>query len=576
MRADEFRSELRARLQFRADKVMLRIVLSGNSTVELTGSQILREGERLAQLSAAPNGRVVLLLLPHSVELFLLHLGLILTGRVPASLPWPTSRIDPEKYRTNLVHQFGHLPAEEMITLPGFASNLHAELPFRVVSCAVAGVGRQEESVRIAMPASENSEAASSRAQACNLSDALFLQFSGGTTGSQKAVVITAQILTRQLERLKEALQFSSEDTVVSWLPLYHDMGLIGCLWFPLWHGASSVQFAASDWLLNPALMFEYLERFKGTFCWLPNFAFSYLAGQRERMGGPYSVSHVRGYVNCSEPIRLRSIRGFVEAFADWGVTGRQMQSSYAMAENVFAVTQTRMGQEPNTFERAALATARNSAPLAFDLIDDVYVSSGEPIPGMKVRIVNADGSVCSERAPGEIQLSTESLFSGYWGQEGFVTNAFTNDGWYSTGDYGFLEAGELYVIGRLKDIVIVGGQNVFPEDVEGIVNEVGGVYPGRVVAFGIENAHATENLVVVAEMRGSYDGDSALALEKEIASQIKSAIGIAPGRVCVVPERWIVKSTAGKISRRETRERFHREAAELSRRPRLVMEALR
>jgi len=175
----------------------------------------------------------------------------------------------------------------------------------------------------------------------------------------------------------------------------------------------------------------------------------------------------------------------------------------------------------------------------------------------------------------GEIQIHTESLFHGYWGHEGFTTNHLTGDGWYATGDFGFMAGGELYVIGRLKDIVIVGGQNIFPEDVEALVNAVSGIYRGRVVAFGIVNAHDTESLIVVAEMKGAYDRERATALENEIAKLVRAVIGIGPGRVCVFPERWIVKSTAGKISRRETRERYLSELARPAERHVAMAEAI-
>jgi fatty-acyl-CoA synthase len=574
MKAEEFRSELRRRLQRHADDVLLNIFVSGGQLRELKGIDILHESERLAELSKAPSGAVVLLLLPHSVELFLLHIGLILTGRIPAILPWPTSRVDTEKFQTNLLHQFRNLPADELITVPELASNLGARLPYRVVACALEKDALHTGGIELALPISEAGEAQADHAKFQDFGDALFLQFSGGTTGSQKAVVITAPILSRQLECLAEALDFSSKDAVVSWLPLYHDMGLIGCLWLPLWHAARSVQFAASEWLLNPGLLFEYLERFNATFCWMPNFAFTYLAGQRERMSGPYTLNHVRSFINCSEPVRLRSIRGFSIAFADWGVTPQQIHASYAMAENVFAVTQTRIGDVPRSLSRSEIASERNNTALAFDVVDELYVSSGAPIPGMQVRIVSAAGELRSERQAGEIQLLTESLFNGHWGPEGFVTSTFTADGWYSTGDYGFMAGGELFVIGRIKDIVIVAGQNIFPEDVENVVNKVEGIYPGRAVAFGIENAYETESLIVVAEMKGSYDRYRAGALEKEIAGLVMTAIGISPRRVSVVPERWIVKSTAGKISRRETRKRYLREQSEISQQRLVVVAA--
>ena len=572
--ANEFRAELRARLQNHADEVLLRILLSDGNLVELTGGAILREAERLAILSTVAVGRVVLLLLPHSVELFLMHIGLVLTGRIPAILPWATSRMDPEKYQGNLLHQFSNLPSEEIITTPTLSSYLGMKLPYRVVACGIESVEYSEVAFSAEPHASLNGQAQLSGLPLQDLGEAVFLQFSGGTTGAQKAVVITAPILKCQLEHLGQSLSFSSADTVVSWLPLYHDMGLIACLWLPLWHTALSVHFSASDWLVNPGLLFEFLERHSGTFCWLPNFAFSYLASQRKRIAGPHSLGHVRAYIDCSEPVRSDSIQRFAAAFADWGVSTQQVQASYALAENVFAVTQTELGQKPSTFPRTALKKERDQVPLAFQSIDDLYVSSGAPMDGMLVRTVNLKGDVCGEREPGEIQLATESLFSGYWGPQGFTTNIFTSDGWYPTGDYGFLENGELYVIGRLKDIVIVGGQNIFPEDVEFVVNTVPGVYAGRVVAFGVVNTHDTESLIVIAEMKGAYDADRASAIEKEIARLVLKATGTAATRVWVLPERWIVKSTAGKISRRETRERYLRELKNPSQRRLAVVEA--
>ena len=544
--------------------MLLRILPVGKSApVELTGADILTQGAALAaQYSKAPESGVTLLLLPHSAELFLLHFGLILEGRLPAILAWPTSRIDPEKYQRNLLHQLRHLPAHEIITLPRLAGNLAPGLQFPATACAVTGSEQFEKawSIPIALEVPEMEAAA----PACEDTpeDALFLQFSGGTTGSQKAVVVTATMLAAQLERLGESLDFSERDGVASWLPLYHDMGLIACLWFPLWHGAPSVHLSAGDWLLNPDALFRLIDRYGATFCWLPNFAFSYMAAQKERMSGTHALGGMRGWINCSEPVRLRSFREFAAAFAGWGVRMESLQASYAMAENVFAVSQTPLDVTPQTFPRSRLRQrAAELGETAFQLLDDVYVSSGPLLAGMQARVVNAQGAVCGDAEPGDIELRTDCLFTGYWTRDGFLTTSLSEDGWYRTGDYGFLAGGNLYVVGRLKDIVIVGGQNIFPEDVELVVNSVDAVYPGRVVAFGVlDEQYGTEALAVVAEMRGEYDRPLAEAIERRIQQLVRSTIGIAPRYAAVVPERWIVKSTAGKISRRDTRERFLQE----------------
>ena len=565
MDGTEFRSELRSLLEQNRDTILLRIVLSPDlaNPIELTGADILSLALALAKrYAAASASEVVLLLLPHSLELFLLHLGLILNERLPAILPWPTTRIDPEKYQRNLLHQLRHLPASQIITLPLLANNLGPGLPYTATACAIEGAPEYERGFGISLPLEIGEHSTAAGGSGKVPPDALFLQFSGGTTGAQKSVVVTAPMLTKQLELLRQNLGYSLRDSVVSWLPMYHDMGLIACLWFPLWQRTPSLQFSASDWLLKPDLLFRFMERYGGTFCWLPNFAFSYLAGLRERMKGSHALGHVRAWINCSEPVRLRSMKGFAETFAEWGVGMGSLQASYAMAENVFAVTQTTLGTIPATFPRSRLRhRAAEPDRLAFDLIDDVYVSSGQPLAGMEVRIINDGGELCSDAQPGEIRIRTESLFAGYWGSEGFVTTSLSADGWYSTGDYGFVADGELYVIGRLKDIIIVGGQNVFPEDIEVVVNSVAGVYPGRVVAFGIQDQESgTENMAVVAELRGPYDAKAAVALERQIHKLVMATAGIAPRYVAVVPERWIVKSTAGKISRRDTRQRFLQE----------------
>lgn len=254
----------------------------------------------------------------------------------------------------------------------------------------------------------------------------------------------------------------------------------------------------------------------------------------------------------------------FADRYGAWGVVPEALQACYAMAENVFAVTQTKLGEKVPVYSRTALRASGSQDTTAggegrqFDLTDEVYVGSGRPLRGMQLRIVDPKtGAACAERTPGEIHLLTPSLFNGYWGSGGLRTSAF-QDGWYNTGDYGFMDGDELFVIGRYKDVIIVAGQNIFPEDVELAAGTVEGVYPGRVVAFGVVNEqHATESVIVIAELRGEFDPARKRATERQIYQTVLTSIGVAPRQVAVVPERWIVKSTAGKISRTETRTRF-------------------
>src|SRR5260221_2531330 len=245
---EDFCKQLRKRLLARPEKLLLRVVVAPEfeRPVEFTAKALIDRAEQLASSFGFPRERsVVLLLLPHSPELFLLQLGLVLRGQIPAILPWPTSRVDPVQYQRNLFHQLNHLPADMLITLPRLAENLAGSLPFPACGLSVVN-GASFEKVFSAAPVSEGLERREfARHSPYPSPEALFLQFSGGTTGAQKAIVVTAGMLVHQLKRLAEVLQFSDSDVVVSWLPLYHDMGLIACYWLPLWHGAAFIQVAA-------------------------------------------------------------------------------------------------------------------------------------------------------------------------------------------------------------------------------------------------------------------------------------------------------------------------------------------
>lgn len=560
-----FRTLIRRKLEAASARVLLRVLISGRESdvVQLSGPELCARSVEVAQRYCdAPPSAVVLLLLPHSAELFLLHLGLLLTGRLPAILAWPTNRVDPEKYQRNILHQIANLPAAQLITLPRIAENLDPGVPYEVTACRIHECERFESAFSINLDVGQVQKQSSYRTDPGMPQDALFLQFSGGTTGNQKCVVVTAPMLVNQLNRLTEALQFDQHDSVTSWLPLYHDMGLIACFWLPLWNQASSIQFAATEWLIDPGMLFHFMSKDLATFCWLPNFAFTYLAAQKKRIDTSVNLSHVRAWINCSEPVRQQSFQSFLAAFSEIGVRLDQCQASYAMAENVFAVTQTPLRTAPSTFKRMQVkGTLLDERQASQRLLDHYYVSSGSSLDGMAFRIRRADGQLCADAVPGEIEIRGESLFCGYWDKDGFHRQSLTSDGWYLTGDYGFTHHGDLYVIGRVKDIIISGGVNVFPEDIEALVNTVPGVYPGRVVAFGVDDeARGTESLAVVAEMRGEFNSSSASELELQIRRLIPSALGIPVRHVLVTPERWILKSTAGKISRRETRLRFLQE----------------
>src|SRR3984893_10422695 len=234
------------------ERVLLRVVESPGAQIirEFTGNDLIDAKKITRSQPISSDSRIVRLLLPHSPELFLLQIGLTLCGKVPAVLPWPTTRVDGLKYQRNLLHQLNQLPADHLITLPSLAKNLQPGVSFPVSGCELANSDRFEIMFLERFTVEARPRPFTNSKQHLP-EDALFLQFSGGTTGTQKCVVVTGAMLAEQVYRLSEALAQDESDGSVSWLPLYHDMGLIACLYFPLWAGIPSLHFAASDWLLR-------------------------------------------------------------------------------------------------------------------------------------------------------------------------------------------------------------------------------------------------------------------------------------------------------------------------------------
>src|SRR5690606_13134490 len=314
-----------------------------------------------------------------------------------------------------------------------------------------------------------------------------FLQHSSGTTGLQKGVALSHGAVRRQLAAYGEAIGLTAGDVIVSWLPLYHDMGLIAGFMLPLVAGVPLVLMSPFDWVRHPALLLRAIHDFGGTLCWLPNFAYNHCARRiRRRDSEGVSLASMRLFVNCSEPVRAESHDLFLERFAVHGVTAEMLAVSYAMAENTFAVTQTPPGRPAtlDIIDLPALASAGEARPVPPDHPAAVTkVSCGPPIPGTAVRVVNKDGRVLPERQVGELAIRSDYMLSEYYRRPDLAP---FRDGWYLTGDMGYMVDGEVFVIGRSKELIINAGKNIYPQDLEAIVNSVPGVHPGRAVVFGV------------------------------------------------------------------------------------------
>lgn len=509
-------------------------------------------GELLRQ-QGADAGDTVIVILRQGVDLIAAFAGAMAIGAIPTILAYPHRKVEPAKYRAGLAGVTANLKAALILLDPEFPAELTDELRRAGVGQCVTCPADGAERPWVPVP--------------CEAAALAFIQHSAGTTGLQKAVGLTHAAVLTQLRHLAAALTITCEDRIYSWLPLYHDMGLIACFMLPLaWHVEVVMQ-DPLEWVMQPASMMEIITRERCTISWLPNFGFQFLARrvtpeERENL----DLRCVRALTSCSEPVRAASLDEFVAAYMPHGLRPEAVQTSYAMAENVFAVTQSLPGEPPRRLETDADAfrtTGRAIPPSASRGLP--LVSSGRCLPGSTVRVVSERGATVADGFVGEILIRSDSLFAGYLNRPDLTAEAFV-DGWYRSGDLGFVLEGELYVVGRSKDLIIVGGKNIHPQDVEEIACAHPAIHDGRAVALGVYNPDlGTEDIVLVAELDDGAADDAAPAIARAISREVAAELGVSVRAVYLKPARWIVKSTAGKPARRDTRAKLLREHPDLA-----------
>ncbi|WP_164516392.1 AMP-binding protein [Minwuia thermotolerans] len=510
--------------------------------VDLGFADIERDCRRFAAAyrnAGVGQGGTVLIFLRHVPELYGSFFGAMLAGHVPSLMPCTSPRQDSGLYWRSHDKLLRRIRPDAIVASDEtFAEMQEAGLDLAAIhQISIDNLAADEGGAALAPPPGEH---------------IALLQHSSGTTGLKKGVRLSFDAIRAQVDSYAGVLSLDDEDRIVSWLPLYHDMGLIACMITPAYLGIPVTHIDPFHWLSRPGLLLDLLDKERGTFCWLPNFAFEHLTLTAGRDAASYELGRVRAFINCSEPCRASTFHRFAEAFAAAGVNKNQLQCCYAMAETVFAVSQTPLGQAPRVLTvdgqlmrtEGRVADTAPGAPEALEVIE-----SGQVIPGLRVEIRDEGRRPLPERHVGEIAIAGEFLFDGY-NADPERTAARLENGFYHSGDLGFLADGRLYVLGRTDDLMIVNGRNIYGHEVEAEIAGIDGLKPGRAVVLAHEDTRIGSQVMIVIAERVERSARSSREIQREIIDRIFSIFQITPRYVELVEEGWLIKTTSGKIGR--------------------------
>ncbi len=398
----------------------------------------------------------------------------------------------------------------------------------------------------------------------------VILQYTSGSTSEPKGVMIPDRVLSANVDAACAAAEMGGDEVMVSWLPLYHDMGLVGFLAIPMTRGVELVQAAPQDFLAHPGNWMQWISDWRGTATAGPNFAWVLATRALKRMHD-LDLSSLTLALSGAEPVDPDAVEGFVTAAGRFGFSAGGMFPAFGMAEVAIAGSfpPRHRGLVCDTVDRVVLERDRVAKPVDVDDPDDLALIArrlpllGPPVPGLEMRVVDPETyEDRPERHVGELLIRGTSVTPGYYKRPDETRQLF-HDGWLRTGDLAYLLDGELVLCGRIKDVIIVGGRNVFPEDIERAVGGLPGIRAGNIIAFGMEGYKGKESVVVVAEVRAG-DGVELDAVRHDIHHRTLEVCGLPPRDVMLVRAGTLPKTSSGKLQRSKCREQYLEEQLEL------------
>ncbi len=481
---------------------------------------------------------------PH--EFVLTFLGCVVAGVVPTPIFPRASFKNAESYIDTLAHIMRTAGAKVAFCMEG-NHDIVAEAASRIESGD--GTLRLEK-----VEGAFEGDSPTFAPVAIAADDLCFLQFTSGSTSKPKGVMVSHRNLVANARAFlgPAGLDRTDDDVGVTWLPLFHDMGLIGFVLGTLVCDIPVVILPTETFARSPGLWLQTISKQKGTITYAPNFAYQLVTRRvKDRQMAELDLSSLRIAGCGAEPIRARTLQAFADRFAPVGFDANAFLPSYGMAESTLAITFHPRGTAMRVERVDPVAMQRGEATLSDGADALEIVGCGVGFPDHEVRVVAEDGTPLPERRVGHVVTRGPSVSRGYFENEEATAEGWI-DGWLQTGDLGYFADGHLYINGRIKDLIIIRGANHYPQDIEWAVGDLDGVRRGNVCAFSVMR-DGTEELVVVAEA-GSAD---APRLMEEIPRVVRQGFGLVPHEVRITRVGTLPKTSSGKAQRRKTRAMF-------------------
>lgn len=495
-----------------------------------------------------PGDRVALML-PTSLDFFSAFFGILYAGAIPVPI-YPPMRLS--QIEDHLRRQAGILRnagARMLITMPegkAAAALLRAQLETLDSVESVASLSSEPAVIKLPPPGDPNSTA--------------LIQYTSGSTGDPKGVVLSHANLLANIRAMGSVMEASSADVFVSWLPLYHDMGLIGAWLGCLHYAAPLYAMSPLSFLVRPESWLWAIHRYRATFSASPNFGFELCLNKIEDADlKGLDLSSLRMVANGAEPVSVQTLRRFVERFGQYGFKPGAMAPVYGLAENSVGLAFPPLGRPPiiDRVDHNALAYSGVAAPIGpGDPKPLEVVACGQPLPGHEIRIVDTAGYEVAERQEGRLEFRGPSATSGYFRNDAKTGELF-RDGWLDSADRAYMANGDVYITGRVKDIIIRAGRHFYPQQIEEAVADIPGVRKGGVAVFGVpDRASGTERVIVVAETR-EIDPAVKATLQTRAHEVVTDVAGTPPDDIVLAPPRTVPKTSSGKIRRSAAKELY-------------------